>query len=139
MHLGKTLPNGERRSWDISEEEFHELSFQFQRFSGAMLANIVNTAVILAGREGRTTIVYRDLTRVCCCGLPALCLLFVCAAHTGSYSSLSDRDGKPRWFTAIDRAWGCCAAALELTTVAVLAPTLAELAALSSGCLSLGS
>ena len=68
VHLGKTLPNGERRSWDISEEEFHELSFQFQRFSGAMLANIVNTAVILAGRDGRTTIVYRDLTRVRHCG-----------------------------------------------------------------------
>lgn len=66
VHLAKTLPNGERRAYDISEEEFHELSFQFQRFSGAMLANIVNTAVILAGREGRTTIVYRDLTRVRC-------------------------------------------------------------------------
>ena len=64
VHLGKKLPNGESRSYDISEEEFHELSFQFQRFSGAMLANIVNTAVILAGREGRTTIKYHDLTRV---------------------------------------------------------------------------
>ena len=84
MHLGKTLPNGERRSYDISEEEFHELSFQFQRFSGAMLANIVNTAVILAGREGRTTIVYRDLTRVSCYSLPFLydlTLLHICAAH----------------------------------------------------------
>ena len=64
MHLGKKLPNGERRAYDISEEEFHELSFQFRRFSGAMLASIVNTAVLLAGREGRTTIVYHDLTRV---------------------------------------------------------------------------
>ena len=64
VHLGKKLPNGESRSYDISEEEFHELSFQFQRFSGAMLANIVNTAVILAGREGRTVIKYHDLTRV---------------------------------------------------------------------------
>ena len=64
VHLGKKLPNGESRSYDISEGEFHELSFQFQRFSGAMLANIVNTAVILAGREGRTVIKYHDLTRV---------------------------------------------------------------------------
>ena len=64
VHLGKTLPNGEKRDYDISEEEFHELSFQFLGFSGAMLANIVNAAVILSGREGRTTIVYSDLTRV---------------------------------------------------------------------------
>lgn len=64
VHLGKRLPNGERRAYDISEEEFHELSFQFQRFSGAMLANTVNTAVLMAGREGRTTIVSHDLTRV---------------------------------------------------------------------------
>jgi hypothetical protein len=64
VHLGKKLPNGERRAYDISEEEFHELSFMFQCFTGAMLANIVNTAVIMAGREGRTTIVYHDLTQV---------------------------------------------------------------------------
>ena len=30
----------------------------------SMLANIVNAAVILAGREGRTVIKYHDLTRV---------------------------------------------------------------------------
>ena len=64
VHLGKKLPNGEKRDYDISEEEFHELSFQFLGFSGAMLANIVNAAVILSGREGRTTILYSDLTRV---------------------------------------------------------------------------
>ena len=64
MHLGKTLPNGEKRDYDISVEEFHELSFQFLGFSGAMLANIANSAVIISGREGRTTIVYTDLTRV---------------------------------------------------------------------------
>ena len=67
MHLGRRLPSGERRTYDISEEEFHDLAFQFQRFSGAMLANLVNTAVIMAGREGRTVIRYGDLTRVRAC------------------------------------------------------------------------
>ena len=64
MHLGKRLPSGERRRYDISEAQFHDLAFQFQGFTGAMLANLVNTAVILAGREGRTTIMHADLTRV---------------------------------------------------------------------------
>ena len=64
VHLGKRLPSGERRAYDISEAQFHDLAFQFQGFTGAMLANLVNTAVILAGREGRTTIVHGDLTRV---------------------------------------------------------------------------
>ncbi len=64
VHLGKRLANGERRQYDLTEEEFHDLSFQFQRFSGAMLANLVNTAVIIAGREGRTVIRHDDLTRV---------------------------------------------------------------------------
>ncbi|CAL8467515.1 g7053 [Coccomyxa elongata] len=63
VHLGKRLANGERRQYDLTEEEFHDLSFQFQRFSGAMLANLVNTAVIIAGREGRTVIRHDDLTR----------------------------------------------------------------------------
>lgn len=61
VHLGKMLPNGERRQYDLSEEQFHDLSFQFQHRSGAMLANLVNTAVILAGRKGRTVVTYADL------------------------------------------------------------------------------
>jgi hypothetical protein len=64
VHLGKRLANGERRQYDLTEEEFHDLSFQFQRFSGAMLANLVNSAVIMAGQDGRTVIRYHDLTRV---------------------------------------------------------------------------
>jgi hypothetical protein len=64
VHLTKRLPNGERRTYNISEEEFHEMSFEFRGFTGAMLANLVNTAVILAAREGRTVITFSDLTRV---------------------------------------------------------------------------
>ena len=67
MHLNKRLPNGERRQYNLTEEEFHDLSFQFQRFSGAMLANLVNTAVILAGRQGRTVITHDDLVEVRAC------------------------------------------------------------------------
>ena len=43
-----------------------------------MLANIVNTAVILAGRDGRTTIVYRDLTRVSWVYLDLCCITRPC-------------------------------------------------------------
>jgi ATP-dependent Zn protease len=64
VHLNKRLPSGERRAYAISEEEFHDLAFQFQRFSGAMLANLVNTAVILAGRQGRMTVKHDDLVEV---------------------------------------------------------------------------
>lgn len=64
VHLNKRLPSGERRQYDISEEEFHDLAFQFQRFSGAMLANLVNTAVILAGRQGRARVQHDDLVEV---------------------------------------------------------------------------
>ena len=91
VHLAKTLPNGERRAYDISEEEFHELSFQFQRFSGAMLANIVNTAVILAGREGRTTIIYRHLTRVRCWSAPPQHCLPLLVLRAGQPMSSRDQ------------------------------------------------
>lgn len=38
-----------------------ELAFETQRFSGAQIANLVNTAAMLAGRDGRESIAHADL------------------------------------------------------------------------------
>lgn len=41
--------------------DIREVAFETQRFSGAALANLVNTACILAGRAGREYLVHEDL------------------------------------------------------------------------------
>ena len=41
--------------------DLRELAFETQRFSGAMLANLVNTAAMLAGREGREEVTHNDM------------------------------------------------------------------------------
>lgn len=56
MHLAK-------RPCD-DDIDLHALSFETQRFSGAQIANLVNTGAMLAGREGRESISHADLEHV---------------------------------------------------------------------------
>ncbi|KAK9816556.1 hypothetical protein WJX72_001883 [[Myrmecia] bisecta] len=45
------------------EPNLHELSYATQQFSGAALANLVNMAAMIVGREGRQKITYDDLVQ----------------------------------------------------------------------------
>ena len=45
------------------EINLREIAFETQRFSGAALANLVNTACILAGRAGRDSLKHEDFSR----------------------------------------------------------------------------
>lgn len=61
VHLNK---RGDRLGEDITEKNLQELAFDTQRFSGAAIANLVNLAAMRVERDGRDTIMYKDLTDV---------------------------------------------------------------------------
>jgi len=44
-----------------ADVDLRELAFETQRFSGAQLANLVNTASMIAGRDARESVTHRDL------------------------------------------------------------------------------
>ncbi|KAK9823015.1 hypothetical protein WJX81_007049 [Elliptochloris bilobata] len=61
VHLEKRLEDGRRRPHTLTEEQLHAMSFETREFSGAMLASLVNSAALAAGRSGREAVTFDDL------------------------------------------------------------------------------
>jgi hypothetical protein len=61
VHLEKRLEDGRPRPHTLTEAQLHELSFETRKFSGAMLASLVNAGALAAGRAGREAVGYHDI------------------------------------------------------------------------------